>query len=507
MFVIEGDKSPRQIIPFVPTALTSTNLDDLNKREINKRAREASTLGMAKYDEYYLSKIKQLSDRYWEASHQESTIDKTEKAGIIEEYERLKSIIEKLLGTELKRDVDGNPTLFNFSISAGVLSQGQISLLQFADAIHCQRSNLDELILLVDEPENHLHPSAIIEVIESLIRSVPNGQIWVATHSVSILAHFHREASLWYMDKNTIKSVGRIPESVLEGLLGTQERITHQIEFLYKPQQIGLELYASQCLSPPSAVMTGKKDPQITQIRNVVDNLYSTKNQLRLLDYGSGKGRLLATIADDSEGDVTINERIDYVALDKCDDNKAECEGQIVKAYGSCDSRWCNNYHSLISAHNKESFHIVIMCNVLHEISPDNWSKLFGPCGEVTELLDDDGYLLIVEDQRIPVGEHAHSYGFIVLDTGPLKDLFDIKGVDGNVVSDTQRDGRLKAHLIPNEYLKRYTEDTKKKALNSHRKHAKDEIKSIRESVNADNAKRFAFWIHQYANVSLAIDD
>ncbi|MGT2505736.1 hypothetical protein [Cupriavidus basilensis] len=70
----------------------------------------------------------------------------------------------------------------------------------------------------------------------------------------------------------------------------------------------------------------------------------------------------------------------------------------------------------------------------------------------INRALSDNGFLLIVEDQRIPVGEKAHKNGFLVLDTAHLRTLFSIKEADVAAglftFHDARGDGRLKAHLI-----------------------------------------------------------
>ena len=42
-------------------------------------------------------------------------------------------------------------------------------IFQFSLAIYSQETALKDLILILDEPENHLHPSVIIETIEAAL--------------------------------------------------------------------------------------------------------------------------------------------------------------------------------------------------------------------------------------------------------------------------------------------------------------------------------------------------
>jgi predicted ATPase len=42
---------------------------------------------------------------------------------------------------------------------------------------------------ILDELENHLHPSVTIELLERITAAAPQAQIWVATDSIPLLAY------------------------------------------------------------------------------------------------------------------------------------------------------------------------------------------------------------------------------------------------------------------------------------------------------------------------------
>ena len=139
----------------------------------------------------------------------------------------------------------------------------------------------------------------------------------------------------------------------------------------------------------PTTLETGSKDPQTSQIRT--DLLKLSKNgKLRVLDYGVGKGRLISNIFDlDYESQVKLISDIDYIAYDKFPNDKEFCESALAKAYGNSDKRYFNDIDSLLSVYDKGSFDVVIMCNVLHEIDPKDWLKLFQDGGVISNLLLD----------------------------------------------------------------------------------------------------------------------
>ncbi len=387
------------------------------------------------------------------------------------------------------------------------LSDGQKILLQFCIAIYSQEVVLIDLILVMDEPENHLHPSVIIETIERIRRCVTNGQIWIATHSIPLLAHFD-PSLIWYVENNKITHAGKIPEKVLQSLLGDESEIAKLQDFISLPAQYATNRFAFESLFEPSAVVTRSTDPQSLQIRNELVSL-TTQGKLRVLDYGAGKGRIISNICDlDTEAQNNLIEKIEYIAFDKFPDDKEHCESALTRAYGNCDKLYFNDSNTLLSKYDECSFGVVIMCNVLHEIDPKDWLNLFRRDGEISRLLHEDGFLLLVEDQQIPTGEKAYQKGFLILDTPQLKALFKITENELGFKTDDEREGRLKYHLIPKRCLIQIDENSRRTALQSISTLAKKRILEIREQEkNYQNGKLHGFWTQQFANAQLNIDE
>ena len=210
---------------------------------------------------------------------------------------------------------------------------------------------------------------------------------------------------------------------MLSSLLGDEEEIEKLQDFIGLPAQLALNRYAYECLFEPATVITGKDDPQILQIRKQLGD-FKKYGQVKILDYGAGKGRLLANISENlGNNPKEFVEKFDYIAFDKFECDRIECEKLLEKLYTSSSNRYFNNQMHLLTNHDGNSFDIVIMSNVLHEIDPLQWINLFRQDGEITSLLNDSGILLLVEDTQVPVGEMAYQNGFIVLDTPQLKEV------------------------------------------------------------------------------------
>lgn len=393
--------------------------------------------------------------------------------------------------------------MFGFPLGQTNLSDGQKILLQFCIAIYSQAVNFKDLILIMDEPENHLHPSVIVETIDRISKYVTNGQIWIATHSIPLLAHFDSN-SIWYMENGSISHAGNIPEEVLESLLGDEEEIAKLQDFIGLPAQLALNRFAYECLFEPQVVLTGKEDPQTLQIRNELGK-FEKKGKIKLLDYGAGKGRLLANIVENSSDNLqSFTDRFDYIAFDKFNSNKEDCEKLLEKVYGTSLNKYFNDFATLFSYHDKGSFDVVIMSNVLHEIDPKDWLKLFSEGGQITSLLSEIGILILVEDTQVPVGEKAYQNGFIVLDTLQLKELFEMN--KDEFTFDDERNGRLKCHVIPKNCLSRINANSRELALKSLQETSKEKILEIRDAdKDYRNGKLHGYWVQQLANTTLAL--
>jgi SAM-dependent methyltransferase len=179
----------------------------------------------------------------------------------------------------------------------------------------------------------------------------------------------------------------------------------------------------------------------------------------------------------------------------------------LLKAFGDADKKYFNDLNDLEAAHDKASFDVIIMCNVLHEVDPQYWLNLFRLNGSLSRLLKEDGVLLLVEDHQIPIGEKAYQNGFLVLDTPQIKELFKISSAEqGFDIEDHKGNGRLKAHIISKKFLIRIDEGSRIAALKATSDNARRKIIKMRQSEkNYQNGKLHGFWVQQFANAELSL--
>ena len=450
-----------------------------------------------------------------------------------EAWKTFVSLLTKMLGADCSPywNNDDSISLFGRQDYEISMSDGQKVLFQLACCLHAQGTKLEDAIIFLDEPENHLHPAALVEVISRLDLLTSNGQLWIATHSVPLIAHLAAKdpACLWYVENGTVKHAGRKPEKVLEGLMGGTAGAQALQDFTLLPGQIAINRFLAECLEPPAVVGPSVNDPQLLQISSLIHATRLAESngaRLRVLDYGAGKARLLEHLAafgrdkDAADQPSRVCEWLDYVAFDMSDEHASACKAEITSTYGveETQSRYFNDFSQISSNHDASSFDLIVMSNVLHEIEPETWLELFGKEGELTKLLKPDGGLLIVEDYKISSGELAHRDGFLLLDEAELKKLFAWKEVDRGdqdnkpsflrEISVEPFGKRLAMHWIGRPMVERVTSDTRKESIETLKKSSSDLIRQFQRTRNATykHGHAYALAAQLYANAALWLE-
>lgn len=247
--VFSGKLETMSPIPFVLKQLNLIDSRSHNKHTLLGQFNAAKNPGINGFENFCFSFIQRVQDREWVASHQRATQNETEKNDAKNDYEKLVAIIELLLKTKLDRSLDEDATLFGKPLAEAGLSDGQKVLIQLAVALHAQNKSLKNSIFILDEPENHLHPSVLIEFLDALSSVAENSQFWIATHSVPLLAHIAQTepASIWYVEDGNVSNAGTNPLKVLRGLLGDDNKIAALNNFTSLPAQFAAINHAIEC--------------------------------------------------------------------------------------------------------------------------------------------------------------------------------------------------------------------------------------------------------------------
>lgn len=498
------------IVNFVPTDLNLVTSSSQTISQIKDNAAQVKDGGVKHLAHATLSYIYRVQQMEFESSHPNN---RHNSSGVGREiYARLKNLVVALLGEPLQRSPEGEPTLFGRSLSEHRLSKGQVVLLQLAVALHAQGRHLKSSIILLDEPENHLHSFALVEVVKHLSELLVDGQIWICTHSIPLVSHVAEidPFALWNMEDGAITRAGKVPGLILKNLLGNSDEITKLANFLRLPHELARSKFCAQCLLPPEVAGDTPHDPQIAGIQAGISKIRRVGMPLRVLDYGAGKGRLLAGLVECHAGEITeFRALLDYVAFDIAEENVDECRLAIEAVYPFSGSRHFASISHVIEK--GTTFDVVILSNVLHEISPKSWIDIFS--AQLGPLTGTDGWVMIVEDQQMPVGEFAHEFGFLVLNTQQLRVLFFVSSTDdsaGFFRCEEQRGGRLKCHLIHSSLINRVTPDSITKAIESLRDAALAQLRITRltgTQSSFEMGQQHGFWSQQLANSMLYLEE
>lgn len=448
----------------------------------------------------------------WISSRAEGTaLDPERRDEIQKSYARLNSITNSLLGAEFTiATIEDGPQIFGHPLDAAdKLSAGQKILLALVYLLYFQEDTDKDLLVVWDEPETHLHPDAVIKVLEQIRSACPRAQIWIATHSVHVLAHF-QDHGIWFVKDGVVKRGGRVAERVLSSLVGGDQQLDKLAEFLALPAQRALRAFAVQCLVPPGTVDTLPGDAQTKQIYDILSSNVGAR-PLAVLDYGAGKGRLLAELLA-PHSDAKCEPAFSYFAYDfePSEEDAASVDRYLGAAYGNASGRYRVGQSASALADWKSTFDVVVLCNALHEIDPTKWSELFGPSGSITMSLRDDGHFFLVEDYVLAAGERAHRFGFLLLDRAELKLLFaagdhEIQSFDH---PKQQYRNRLKTHVMARDVIARMTLETIVEALRSLRDRSFSEAREhhANEDRSAESGHKLAVSAHQHLNALLALE-
>jgi ABC-type branched-subunit amino acid transport system ATPase component/SAM-dependent methyltransferase len=504
---LDQPNKENSVLDFFPKIAALSDYRNLNEAGQAEAVRKATEMGLKKFEDRALAYVAAIEKRWFAATHPDMKFSPDEATLAITERERLGNLINDVLGTRPQLNLNLQPTLFGRPIPEAKLSEGQGILLQVAVALHAQGSALNGLVLLLDEPECHLHPAAIIQAIQKLRQANEAGQIWLATHSVTVLAALPTE-SIWYVSNSGVSWAGRRPEIVLEGLLGGPEGREQVEEFLRLPAQFASNRFAAECLIRPRALDSAADDPQSGQVREFCKTVaVSEENPLKVLDFGAGQGRLLSSMYERWDGSRPFSAAVDYRAYEPFPEDPKRLGEIVSNIYSGDGTSRVLTFPSELAKIDDASVDVIVMCNVLHEIPPEEWKILLGANGQITNLLSHNGHLLVLEDTEMPHGEKAHRFGFLLLDEIHLYKLMCCKEADVEKIRTvTVRSGRLKAHVIPAHLLGRTTRESTIEALKGLLDTARGEIKRLREKdVGSRNGRLHALWTQLLANADLGI--
>ena len=416
------------------------------------------------------------------------------------QFEMLRDTICKDFGIKIDiEETDGRKKfkLFDLDVEDSALSPGQQYLIRIAVA--CFQNKVENnTVFILDEPELHLHPKALIDVVCCLRETFKHSQFWISTHSLPLIAYLTanvKDTTVFNIKNGTPELFRSDSSNLLDGLIGCEDNQLAVQMVLSTPKEYASNKFSIECFDPPQTVAANPNDVQNQIIRQVL------KPGDLIVDYGAGKGRFFEGLGIDYAKE-NIAKEIQYFAFDHDDKDAEKCKS-IMNAYGATSENYFNDIGGLTEKVNSSADYVLLV-NVLHEIDPQYWKEVFQ---NIDNLLKKDGKLIIVERSELTVGEAPYDNCFLVITQNSAHKLFGEKNVDYNTHPQKEYIAR---YTITKDGLK-VTEDKINQCIQQIKHDSFEKIKSLKgEHANVSqkykSGLKMAFWLNQYANASLIME-
>ncbi len=404
--------------------------------------------------------------------------------------------------TRIGNDDEGYWTIDKRKFEYDEFSEGEKILFAYVFMFFLESQNkkiqLKNCIIKIDEPELHLHPEAEINLIEGVRNIIGDkGQLWIATHSISILSNLNYDEIFIMKQGGIIKQQYSKQKQAIIELFRLDEHIDKLSDFLISISEWSFVNFVTECFKNPEALETsGSKDPQIKSFKYFLNSISNTK-KVDLLDFGAGKGRLFKQLRSDNK----LKDRFNYNALEPDVEMQKELKDigvqNIIKEYEDLEP---------------QSFDLIVLCNVLHEIPVAKWKSSLD---KIIDSLKSEGFLMIIEAKVLSKGEKVGKVGYLLLNPDEIIKLFSLKGKSEDYIYNKnlaeEEKEKIVCVAINESELGAVSEDSMKetmKFLNDRTLNKIGEIKEKKEKDARNNSKLgrdLAFLSQLHINSELAL--
>lgn len=359
-----------------------------------------------------------------------------------------------------------------------VLSPGELMLFYMSIFLAIQQNGKKNKVIILDEPESHLHPKALLSFITLLQKTSDFKEIWIATHSLFLVPKFPFE-TITYICNSAIQSrTSQIYRNIFSEILGDEGGEIRM--FFSSLEQWQYCEFMAECFTDPTVIDT--VNAQDEQVQLFIDCLKQHK-PYRILDCGGGSGRLGLSLKAAQNGEM---KDICYEIYDR----NPTYKGKEFAVYTDLKKI-------------KEPYDCIVMMNFLHEVEPKEWVNLLR---EVHKLMKATGHLVFVEVAALRQGEMPNKSGYFVLGKEELEILFDCpQGLEEIRHKEKQKSCCV---LIPGERLAVVNDDLIKAAIRHLRQRMLNDIimfrkKESKGEIDDRRGRHFAFLTQQYINAEL----
>ena len=267
-------------------------------------------------------------------------------------------------------------------------------------------SGHQKVVLLMDEPELHLYPKALLSMLDMLEACDMISQLWIASHSIFILPQFPFE-SLVYLHRSEVLELNSTTyQRVYDDLIGLENIDMYELLSSIENWE-NYQFIVENYLLPQTKGNASKKDEQALKVMEALRK-HQAERPLNVLDYGAGQCRLWECLKLAIPDVDERNHLLHYKAYDVHPPKNLPED--------------VTYYTTKKEVEQSGKYDVVVLMNVLHEIEPEEWCAVFHT---IHDFLSKDGILIFLEVLSLVNGEQPYGQaGFLLLRDSQVKDLF-----------------------------------------------------------------------------------
>lgn len=352
-------------------------------------------------------------------------------------------------------------------------SPGELIIFYMSVFLSLQKNSNKRRVIILDEPECHLHPKALIQFVKLIKESNYYTSIWIATHSLFLVPEFEFQNIIYVNKSKVMPRSSSTYQSIVDELLGKDNDKTS--EFISSLPKWQYSEYIAECFTDPDVIET--INPEDEQVKLFIEFLKSHKS-IRILDYGGGSARLGLSLKES-------NHKPTYDIVYEILDPKPKYTGKEFVIHKSVQSI-------------RQKYDCIVMMNVLHEISPKEWKNMFKV---ISNILNEYSYLLFVETSVLTKGERPNYYGYLVLDSEELRVLFSCPNPFQTIV--IKEGQKSVCTIIPKNVLYNITDSSIIHTIDLLENRTLQKIKEERNKEGFITSRYYAFLAQQYINAKI----
>lgn len=357
-----------------------------------------------------------------------------------------------------------------------------------------------KLILLMDEPELHLHPQVLLKIIEWLYNSPTIEELWIASHSLFLVPLFQFQELILFDSNRIMPRNSDTYKKLYDALVGLEN--INVFEFLKSLDNWQYYNFLVECFCHPDAV--SKVDSNDEQFKRFVAALkVDSQSVSRVLDYGAGKFRIWDCLQEAKVLGKNVS-AIQYEAYEPYLSDKAKQQLDEEKVpfplYTSASQLHQNHYDA------------VVLMNVLHEVDVLEWVETFH---NIANILKSNGVLILLEVRTLLLGEQPYgNTGYLVLGDEEVSKLFP----DVEITKCGPSKGKSNCWVIARKGVAQVSKISVKMSIDKLKNNSFEILHGLFETklelANSNDleytkeisARKYAFWSQQYINAKLALE-